>query len=188
VSLASVTSDALVPLAAVEPALAVGPAARVAAQSVDHAGERPAALYLTMLWLGVAMVVPWVGWRILDDHFTRTKTRTLVMRHFASRFVREFERPLLWLDDAARPVRSRVRYSARRGRLEILLAPGSGRRYPNLSDHKKNVEYDVARVLHTLDDKSFVNGQLYMQAGWVVVPFQFTTGPRRSGVTCISSF
>ena len=156
-------------------------------------------LDFTMVWLGAAMVVPWVGWRILDDHLVRKKTRTIVMQHFATRFVQEFERPLVW-SDAERPLRSRVRYSARRGRLDILLAPGKGRRYPNLSDHKKNMEYDVARVVHALADQSFVNGTPYTQAGWVVVPFQFKTGPTRlrafgasarqeqSGVTCISSF
>ena len=143
-------------------------------------------LDFTMVWLGAAMVVPWVGWRILDDHLVRKKTRTIVMQHFATRFVQEFERPLVW-SDAERPLRSRVRYSARRGRLDILLAPGKGRRYPNLSDHKKNMEYDVARVVHALADQSFVNGTPYTQAGWVVVPFQFKTGPQ-SGVTCISSF
>ena len=155
-------------------------------------------LDFTMVWLGAAMVVPWVGWRILDDHLVRKKTRTIVMQHFATRFVQEFERPLVW-SDAERPLRSRVRYSARRGRLDILLAPGKGRRYPNLSDHKKNMEYDVARVVHALADQSFVNGTPYTQAGWVVVPFQFKTGPTRlrafgasarqeqSGVTCISS-
>jgi hypothetical protein len=142
---------------------------------------------LTMLWLGAAMVVPWVGWRFLDDHLVRKKTTTLVMRHFATRFVREFERPLVWSDAAERPVRSRVRYSVRRKRLEILLAPGRGRRYPNLSDHKKNVEYDVERVRHLLADASFVDGPPYSQAEWVVVPFQFKAGPRQSGVTCISS-
>jgi hypothetical protein len=129
-----------------------------------------------MVWLGAAMVVPWVGWRILDDHLVRKKTRTIVMQHFATRFVQEFERPLVW-SDAERPLRSRVRYSARRGRLDILLAPGKGRRYPNLSDHKKNMEYDVARVVQALADQSFVNGTPYTQAGWVVVPFQFKTGP-----------
>jgi hypothetical protein len=140
----------------------------------------------TMVWLGAAMVVPWVGWRILDDHLVRKKTRTIVMQHFATRFVQEFERPLVW-SDAERPLRSRVRYSARRGRLDILLAPGKGRRYPNLSDHKKNMEYDVARVVHALADQSFVNGTPYTQAGWVVVPFQFKTLSKTSGVTCISS-
>ncbi len=180
VSAASVTSEAL-------PAVAVVPGVLVTAEPVDDTSER-LPLELTMLWLGAVMVVPWVGWRILDDHLVRTKTTTIVMRHFASRFVHEFERPLLWSDGAERALQSRVRYSARRRKLDILLAPGGGRRYPNLSDHKKNVEYDVARVLHVLDDGSFVSGPLYTQAGWVVVPFQFKAGPRQSGVTCISSF
>jgi hypothetical protein len=174
---AAVLSEALPVSAAVEPAVLVTRAADEAIQGFDF----------TMLWLGAAMVVPWVGWRILDDHLVRKKTRTIVMQHFASRFVQEFERPLVW-SDAERPLRSRVRYSARRGRLDILLAPGKGRRYPNLSDHKKNMEYDVARVVHALADQSFVNGTPYTQAGWVVVPFQFKTGPKQSGVTCISSF
>jgi hypothetical protein len=152
-----------------------------------------------MVWLGAVIVVPWVGWRMLEGHLVRRKTTTIVMRHFATRFVHEFERPLRW-SEAERPLRSRVRYSARRGRLDILLAPGKGRRYPNLSDHKKNVEYDVARVIGALGDASFVNGRLYTQAGWVVVPFQFQTSqarrrafgavarPEQPGVTCISSF
>ena len=146
-----------------------------------------------MVWLGAAMVVPLVGWRFMDDYLVRKKTRTIVMQHFATRFVQEFERPLR-LSEADRPVRSRVRYSARRGRLDILLAPGKGRRYPNLSDHKKNMEYDVARIVRALADQSFVNGPLYTQAGWVVVPFQFLVRPGRkgrktkTGVTCISFF
>jgi hypothetical protein len=146
-----------------------------------------------MVWLGAAMVVPWVGWRFMDDYLVRKKTRTIVMQHFATRFVQEFERPLR-LSEADRPVRSRVRYNARRGRLDILLAPGRERRYPNLSDHKKNMEYDVARIVRALADRSFVNGPLYTQAGWVVVPFQFLVRPGRkgrktkTGVTCISFF
>jgi hypothetical protein len=152
---------------------------------------------LTMVWLGAAMVVPWFGWRILDRYLVRWKTAWIVMQHFASRFVSEFERPLVH-DAAERPLRSRLRCSPQRGRIDILLAPGEGRRYPNLSDHKKNVEYDVARVIQALADDSFVSGRLYMQDEWVVVPLQFLvrrsldeggrTGPKSTGVTCISSF
>ena len=137
-----------------------------------------ASLDLTMVWLGAAMVVPWAGWRLLDDYLTRRRTASIVVRHFAHRFVTEFERPLIH-DEVGAPVRSRLRRSARRGRFDILLAPGQGRRYPNLSDHKKNVEYDVARVLHELADESFVCGPPYTQAGWVVVPFKFQSEPTR---------
>jgi hypothetical protein len=142
---------------------------------------------LTILWVCAAMVVPWFGWRIVDDHLARRKTVSIVVQSFAQRFVDEFERPLLRYDVAERPVRSSLRLGARRGRFSILLAPGEGRRYPNLSDHKKNVEYDVARVMHVLGDDSFVSGAPYTKAGWIVVPFQFMADRKPSGVTCISS-
>jgi len=165
---------------------------------------------LAVVWLGAAMVLPWFGWRILDDYLGRRKTVSFVMRHFAERFVHEFQRPLVRYHGGERPLRSRLRCSAGRGRFDILLAPGKGRRYPNLSDHKKNVEYDVARVVQLLGDESFVCGPLSTHAGWVVVPFQFQVrrnvregGPvgskrlrrfgasarqEQAGVTCISSF
>ena len=142
---------------------------------------------LTMLWLCAAVVVLWLGWWIVDDYLARRNSTSIVVGHFVRRFVDEFERPLVWYDVEGRPVRSRLRCGARLGRFDILLAPGEGRRYPNLSDHKKNVEYDVARVMRVLGDDSFVSGALYTQAGWIVVPFQFTAGPKQSGVTCISS-
>jgi hypothetical protein len=142
---------------------------------------------LKMLWLCAAMVVPWCGWRMVDDYLTRRKTVSLIVRHFVHRFVDEFERPLVRYDAGERPVRSDLRFGARRGRFKILLAPGEGRRYPNLSDHKKNVEYDVARVVRVLADDSFVSSAPYTRAGWIVVPFQFIADPKPSGVSCISS-
>ncbi len=109
------------------------------------------------------------------------------MSHFAYRFVREFERPLVQ-QPTEPPLRSRLRLSPARARLKILLAPGQGRRYPNLSDHRKNVEYDVVRVLQSLADDSFVPDSLYSQAGWVVVSFRFKVDRKHTGVACISSF
>ena len=110
------------------------------------------------------------------------------MRHFADRFVREFERPLIQQHAAERPVRSRVRLQPARTRFDILLAPGTGRRYPNLSDHKQNVEYDVARVLHVLADESFVRRPALCagRVGRGAVSFQGRS--EATGVTCISSF
>ena len=175
----------------VPPVLAPAPLAR------DGAGDRPPTasnrprrvegVDLTILWLCAAMVVPWFGWRIVDDYLDRRKTASIVMRYFVQRFLDEFERPLVRYDVGDRPVRSRVRFGVRRGRFNILLAPGEGRQYPNLSDHKKNVEYDVARVMRVLADDSFAIGALYTKAGWIVVPFRFTDEPNQSGVTCISS-
>jgi hypothetical protein len=155
--------------------------------AVSDVVRRLGGVDLKMLWLCAAMVVPWCGWRMVDDYLTRRKTVSLIVRHFVHRFVDEFERPLVRYDAGERPVRSDLRFGARRGRFKILLAPGEGRRYPNLSDHKKNVEYDVARVVRVLADDSFVSGAPYAKAGWIVVPFQFTADPKPSGVSCISS-
>ena len=140
-----------------------------------------------MLWLCAAMVVPWLGWRTVDDYLARRRTASIAVQYFVDRFVDEFARPLVRYDVSEHPVRARLRYGARLRRFDVLLAPGEGRRYPNLSDHKKNVEYDVARVMHALADDSFVSGAPYTQAGWIVVPFQVTADPKQSGVTCISS-
>lgn len=142
---------------------------------------------LAMLWLCAAMVVPWLGWRTVDDYLARRKTASIAVQYFVNRFVDEFARPLVRYDVSEHPVRARLRYGARLRRFDVMLAPAVGRRYPNLSDHKKNVEYDVARVMHVLADDSFVNGAPYTQAGWIVVPFQLTADPKQSGVTCISS-
>jgi hypothetical protein len=132
------------------------------------------AIDLTMLWICAAMVVPWFGWQIVDDYRARRQTASIVVQCFVQRFVDEFERPLVRYDVGEHPVRSRLRFGVRLGRFSILLAPGEGRVYPNLADHKKNVEYDVDRVLRVIADHSFVSGAPYTKAGWIVVPFQFT--------------
>jgi hypothetical protein len=163
-----------------------GPNGKTQAAASDVFG-RLGRVYLSVLWLCVGLVVPWVGWRIVDDYLARRKTAAILVRSFVHRFVDEFERPLIRYDPADRPVKSRLRYGARRGRFDILLAPGEGRRYPNLADHKMNVEYDVARVMRVLADDSFASGAPYTHAGWTVVPFRFTANPPQSGIACISS-
>ena len=142
---------------------------------------------LLWVWLGVALILPLFGWGIVDDYVARRNAVLVVMKHFGHRFVSEFERPLIQ-QRAERPLRSRLRLRPARARVEILLAPGAGRRYPNLSDHKKNVEYDVVRVVRLLADDSFVRDPLYVQSGWVVVPFRFQMRQNHAGVPCKSSF
>ena len=39
---------------------------------------------LTMLWLCAAMVVPWFGWRIVDDYLARRKTASIVVQYFVA--------------------------------------------------------------------------------------------------------
>ena len=133
------------------------------------------------------MIVPLFGLKIADDYVSRRNARLIVMKHFAHRFINEFERPLMQ-QPAEHPVRSLVRLSPARARLQILLAPGDGRRYPNLDDHRKNVEYDVLRIVRLLADESFALDLPYTEAGWVVVPFRMKTRQKPTGVPCISSF
>jgi hypothetical protein len=56
-----------------------------------------------------------------------------------------------------------------------MLAPADGRSYPNLADHRKNVEYDVDRVLRLVNAQPVMSGPLYTRGSWVVIPFQFDT-------------
>jgi hypothetical protein len=140
----------------------------------------------TRIWFGAAVIATALGFLILGEFVRRGNASRIFMTQFAYLFVREFDRPLL--HHAAEPaMRARFRVSPYRARLEICLAPGHGRRYPNLSDHRKNVEYDVGRVLTALADESFVCGRLRVREGWVVVPFRFRARVKQRGVRCISS-
>jgi hypothetical protein len=176
-----------VPVGSPEPtsAVALHPISGVAWSLPNRAADALRAIDgvdLTWVWLGGAVILPLFAWKIVDGYASRRRSVSIVMEHFALRFLREFERPLIQRP-AEHPVRSQLRLSPARARLEILLAPGQGRRYPNLSDHKKNMEYDVVRILQVLADDSFVRDPLYTQAGWVVVPFRFKAGRKHAGVT-----
>jgi hypothetical protein len=184
---AEARKGSVVPAAVSSPAALASADAGGRPQSAGDILRRVGNVSLTALWVGAAMPLLWFGWRIVDDYLDRRKRASIVVRHFVQRFVEEFERPLVRNGVGERPLRSRLRFGLRRGRFDILLAPGDGRRYPNLSDHRKNVEYDVSRVMHVIGDDSVLGGAPYTRAGWTVVPFQFAADPKPSGVTCISS-
>jgi len=96
-----------------------------------------------------------------------------IMRRFGSDFVREFGRPWTEYRGAGALPRARIRVNPRRARMEILVAPSPGRTYPNLSDHRSNVEYDVVRITAALRRAAFASAQPYAEGEWVVLPFQF---------------
>jgi hypothetical protein len=114
-----------------------------------------------------------LGWLVSRRYVGDRRMRLDVMRGFSARFVSEFERPLFRRSAADAPVKWRLRFAPAHRRLEILLAPAGGRTYPNLGDHRRNVEYDVDRVLRLLGDEPFIHGPLHAEGPWVVIPFHF---------------
>lgn len=103
------------------------------------------------------------------------------MSRFAAVFVREFAQPLPRQHAADQPIKARLQCAPYRARLEILLAPNQGHSYPNLSDHKKNLEYDIERVLRLVPDQPFIRGEAYSRGDWVVIPFQVPAGVTQEG-------
>jgi hypothetical protein len=114
-----------------------------------------------------AVIIFWVR-RARD----RRAVILIEMEWFARMFVHEFERPLMRRADD-RPIRSRLQFTPRNGRLKVFLEPGDGRSYPNLKDHRKNLEYDVARVMRSVPNAPVIKDQPYASGSWVVLTFHF---------------
>jgi hypothetical protein len=138
---------------------------------------RAAVIDARMLWWGTPLLVLISGlllawsWKQIDER----RARVDVMKRFGNRFISEFERPLS-RSVARRPIKARLRYAPVRRKVEILLAPANGHTYPNLVDHRRNVEYDVDRVLHLLRHEPFIGGAPYAEGRWVVIPCRLETG------------
>ena len=129
---------------------------------------------------GVAAVLFWIT---ADSYFSQRQRTVRAMTEYGEQFLREFKSPLIDPVLNVAPIRSRVRVSPDDGRLEICLAPAGGSRYPNLSDHKENVAYDVGRIVRSLRNPSFVCRPMYAKGAWVVVPFQFHGSPNKEGTS-----
>jgi hypothetical protein len=135
-----------------------------------------------LLWIGLVVTAAALG-NALERYVTYRRSTLAAMERFGASFVREFERPLLQPSPARAPIRSRLRACPWRGRLEIMLAPGYGRRYPNLADHKENLAYDIVRVLQILRDQPFACAPPYARGSWVVVPFHVQARSTQAGVS-----
>ena len=131
-----------------------------------------------LLWIGLVLAVGLMGSGLYD----LVRDRTALIR-FGERFVREFERPLVRRRPSEPVVEARLRVRPYRAQVHVMLAPRDGRPYPNLVDHKQNVEYDVERVLGVLKDQRFVHGPLSAQGRWVIVPLHLQIKPRQAGGT-----
>jgi hypothetical protein len=95
-----------------------------------------------------------------------------LMQRAGEQFVIAFARPLIDPSSSAPPIQVRLRFIRHAQQLEISIAPGAGRRYPNLVDHKRNVEYDVNRVMRVLGNHVVMSDRLRAAGKWVVVPIR----------------
>jgi hypothetical protein len=123
-----------------------------------------------MLFFATALA--WIG---AQKYLDRRETVARALEQFGKSFVREFERPLLQQSGAESPIQSRLRILPERDWLEVLIAPNKGWHYPNLTDHRRNLEYDVERIVTLLGERRLICGQLGARGPWVVIPFRLVT-------------
>ena len=130
---------------------------------------------------GVAAVavveLPLAAWRYARQRPAIVST----MKGFGEQFVCEFERPLTRPGCDGPSIETRLRLIPRRQRLEISIAPAGRHRYPNLSDHRRNVMYDAERIARLLGDTRFVGGHLSRHGKWVVIACQFQFFSKQRG-------
>jgi len=145
--------------------------------------RRTLELMFLLLGLGAAGAAVVCGLQSVEQVAMQRKALKHEMLAFGRAFLNDFERPLLVDGVVDRPVYARMRCVPRKRRLDILLTPGSGRRYPNLTDHRRNVEYDVSRIAHRLRRHPFVPSAPRAEGEWVVIPFHFQPGPKTGVVS-----
>ena len=144
--------------------------------------ERLTAMDPAYTWMmAVAILAPLLASPVAKKYFEKRRAMLDSMSRFAAVFVREFAQPLPRQHAADQPIKARLQCAPYRARLEILLAPNQGHSYPNLSDHKKNLEYDIERVLRLVPDQPFIRGEAYSRGDWVVIPFQVPAGVTQEG-------
>jgi hypothetical protein len=183
---ACTTVDDALPEATIEPAaLALASPAVVEAEAPSSPRVQPTLSAVVVwapaaIWSTIVLALALTNW-LVDDYLAGRRDTLRAMQVYAERFVDEFERPLILPHLAGRPIQSRVRFKPGRARFDVLLAPDAGLRYPNLTDHKANVMYDVVRIQRALSEHAFVSSRPYAKGRWVVVPFRFRSATREAG-------
>lgn len=131
-----------------------------------------------LVFLSAATLTTWAAVQVWIE---RRKAVSQVLETFGAAFICEFERPLVDPRCSRSVLRGQLVLSPDKRSLEVLLAPTEGRRYPNLSDHRANVEYDVERVVNVLNDRRFVCGPLSARGRWVTIPCRLTDVRKEGG-------
>jgi hypothetical protein len=139
---------------------------------------------LALLSLGPVMLGGAIGlvWQSVEQFLRKRRAVMREMLGFGHLFLKDFERPLRIEGVTTSPIRTLLRCAPGDRRLEILVAPAAGRRYPNLDDHRQNVEYDVERITQGLGHNAFVRRPLRAEGLWVVIPFHFELSPKTRAV------
>jgi hypothetical protein len=172
---APLLNTAVLTLAAAAPSPQSGPPVTAAVSGSDFIPLTNARFVRwgpVVVWCSIVLLFSLTYW-LVDEYLVARADTMRAMKRFAERFVEEFERPLIQHHLPDRPIRSRVRFKPGRSRFDVLLAPQAGLRYPNLTDHKRNVMYDVVRIQQALSEHAFVSSRPYAKGRWVVVPFRF---------------
>jgi hypothetical protein len=160
------------PTAVVIPRSDVRPAEPWVLAAVDAVGP----------WWPVLLLAATLLWGVVQAKTVRQQRAVRqALELFGRTFISELERPLTDRSSRGAPLRSALRVQPERKRIEILIAPAKGRRYPNLSDHRRNLEYDVDRVVRVLDARQFSCGHLESRGPWIVIPFQLHQPPTKEG-------
>jgi len=144
----------------------------VSQPAIVAAAQLPPLRILRWWWAPVLFFATVLAWMAAQNYLERRQATSRVLERFGTSFIREFERPLLQQPCAESPLRSRLRILPQHNWMEVLLAPSKGWHYPNLSDHRTNVEYDVKRVVALLSEPRLVCGRLAARGPWVVIPFR----------------
>jgi len=152
------------------PAITTAPLATKVARPVPALSDRSHVDFVFIATSASAVLLLLVVYAAVDPLVSRRIPP--VMQGAGERFVIAFARPLIDPSSRVPPIQARLRYIRRAQRLEISIAPGAGRRYPNLADHKRNVEYDVNRVMRLLGNHFVVSDRLRAAGKWVVVPIR----------------
>ena len=147
-------------VAPVAAASAAGAPLATARSDVNFAVRIGAVVSLTLLM--ISAVASYAGTRPVPP----------ALQGAAEDFIRAFARPLVDPSSGVAPIAVRLRFVRRMQQLEICIAPCGGRRYPNLSDHKKNLEYDVNRVVRIVGTHRLVIDHLRAEGNWVIVPIR----------------
>ena len=148
----------------------IAPAARAASASVSdvHAG-RTISIVTYAATVGAAGLV--IMWLSAVGSSLVLRPMPAAVRRAGEDFVAVFAQPLNDPSSEVPPIQTRLRFVRRKQQLEISIAPGPGHCYPNLADHKKNLEYDVDRVMRVLGNYA-LTGYPRAAGRWVVVTIQ----------------